>query len=406
MLSNSANTIQVGHKAVILKDSAADVVDMKAAARTVGSLVAHKSLRKPHHTVSVNLNGSCGKTDNPVTPPKRFSMALPNGTTTGNRGVHDGEVHEAQSVRQLNGLDTHPTNGVDTPSFGQHTPQHHSSNSLGQHGITTSPQQPSTTSQQHNSPRVPTPEQHFSSHRIEGHLLKTEGQHSNDHSSLTDLSNKGRLMCPELAISYAGTLIKKRTGCLGSKQRDLEQKVASLQRKIRLRQLHMVHSHACRQLVLEGSIDDQDSSNMEEGSCSSLTDSDFSMGISPPPSEKQRTELRALPLQVDGASDDAFLPPVPEVAMLEEDEEGHTGGPGRKRAEDSFSSMDSHASSICPSEGEEDSGAVLATQLASLESQLDEDLTEASSDEEGEGEESADLHHKYVIGPYLAPVLL
>lgn len=364
--SSSANGIQVGHKAVILNNSAGDGADMKAAARTAGSfLVAHKSIRKPNNMASVNLNGCCGKADSSDTPTKCISIGLPNGDGTVNRNLEAKYQH-------VNGIDTPP---LTTSLCGQQNKQH--SNSEGQHNnfLKTEGQQCSN------------------SLKIEGkcsNSFKTKGQHSNDQSSLTDVSNKGRLMCPELAICYAGKLVRKRAGCLATKQGDLEQRVASLRKKISLRQLHMVHSHACRQLNFEGNMDEQYSSNIDEGSCSSLTDSDFSMKISPPRSGGPRG-LVDLPIQVDGASDDAFLSP-PEVAVLE-GEGGDGGGPGRKRTEDSFSSLDSHTSSVCLSEEEGSGGAdALMTQLASLETLLDGDLTEASSDEDGEG--SADLHYK------------
>jgi hypothetical protein len=234
----------------------------------------------------------------------------------------------------------------------------------------------------------------------------------------------------------------------------LEHRVASLQKKIRWRQLQVVHSHACRQLNFEGSasvVDEEaeDSSNMEEGSCSSLTDSDFSIDISPPHlvSRGRRRRPRSVDLTtpVDVAGDDAFLSPVPEVttlqregsstggpgrkmALLEGDgmgnpakkmavlngegddiedpgrkmavldgEVGGSGGLGRRRTEDSFCSLNSHGSSVCVSEFEEEEeeergSEALIAQLTSLESLLDGDLTEASSDEEGE--ESVDLHYK------------
>lgn len=338
----TTNKIQVGYNKVS-RIPAGDGADMKAAARTVGSLlVAHKSIRKPHN---MNLNGSCGRTVNSGAPSKCFS--LPNGNGTVNTNFE----REHHALEHMNGmLDTPP---LDTPPLTAHPPL----SSAGPNS--------------HCSP----PE--------------SKGQHSNNQSSLTAISNEGRLMCPDLAVSYTGTLIGKRAGCLANKQKDLEQRVALLQRKVRLRQLHMVHSHACRQLDFDGSINDEDSSNMEEGSGSSLTDSDFSMEISPP----QESELGVvdLPIQVDGASGDTFSPPPPEELRMDDEE----GGPSKKRNEDSFSSLDSCVSSMCLSEEEEDDGGdtdALMAQLASLETLLDGDLTEVSSDEEGEV--SADLHYR------------
>ena len=329
----SSNRIQVGGKAVISKSSTGD--DMKAAARTVGSFLinTHTSIRKPHNTVSVNLNGSCGRTGNSNPPSKCFSMSLPNG----------------------NG--TVPTMRLET----QHHPVEHTNGTVEIPSLTASPPPP-----------------------------KTEGKHSNDQSSCTDLSNRGRLMCPELAITYTGTLIGKRAGCLANKQKELEHRMTTLQRKLRVRQLHMVHSHVSKQLLFNN---EQESLDTEGGSASSLTDSDISMDLSSPPPAGDRKGMH-LPIQVDGASDDAFLPFLPDSELSTFVEEDNLNMEGRTRNEDSFSSLDSCVSSVTSSEAEENDGPrALTAQLVSLQTLLDSDLTEASSDEEGEME-SADHYCK------------
>lgn len=335
----SSNRLQVGGKAVISKSSTGD--DMKAAARTVGSFLinTHTSIRKPHNMVSVNLNGSCGRTGSPS---KCFSMSLPNG----------------------NG--TVPTRRLET----QHHCIEHTNGTVEVPSSTASPPPP-----------------------------KTEGEHSNDQSSHTDLSNRGRLMCPELAITYTGTLIGKRAGCLANKQKELEHRMTILQRKLRVRQLHMVHSHVSKQLLFNS---EQESFDTDGGSASSLMDSDISMdlssplpagGPSPPPAGGRKGGMH-LPIQVDGASDDAFLPYLPDAELSTFVEEGSIRLEGRMRNEDSFSSLDSCVSSVTSSEAEEnDEPKALTAQLVSLQTLLDSDLTEASSGEEGEVE-SADQYCK------------
>ena len=202
---------------------------------------------------------------------------------------------------------------------------------------------------------------------------KTEGAHSSDQSSITNQSNSSRLMCPELAISYSSSLIGKRTNYLASKQKVLEKQVASLQQKVRLRQLHLVHSFACKQICeQEESQTHKHDSLSVEGSASTLTGSDCSMLTDTP----SRVEVMPLPIQVDGACDDAFLPQT-EVSR------GMDGGEVRMRGEDSFSSVESYVSSV-PSEAEGSEVKIISTQLRSLEELMDSDLTEYSSDEEGD----------------------
>ncbi len=194
---------------------------------------------------------------------------------------------------------------------------------------------------------------------------QTKGEHSNDHGSLTDQPNSSRLMCPDLAISYTGTLVNKRAGYLATKQKTLENKVASLQNRVRRRQLEVVHSHASRQLSFIQSH--QEEGHMSEsGSASTLTGSECSMDLSPP-----HPEILPLPIQVDGASDDAFLP-----------DEGGREAEVRRRGEDSFSSLESFVSSVASEDGGGDEGDTIGVQLETLERLMDADVTDESSDEE------------------------
>ncbi len=325
---------------------------MKAAARTVGSLlVAHNAVRKPPRSdvASVNFNG-CGKTYD--------LLSKTNGT-----GLVPFAVCEANH-RHVNGM-------VEAPPL----------------------------------PVAPPP-------------CKTLGESSNENTTQSPApsseSNRDWLMCPDLAIGYSGSLIGKRMGCLASKQRDLEHRVASLQRKVRLRQMNVARSHACKQLAFEQT--DQASLSMEESSTASFNESDCSVDTHP----LENREVWPLPIQVDGASDDTFLLSHQEVVrgrepshqaavregepshqeqvakeeslhqVVERGEEDENGGMHveRTRNQDSFSSLDSsYMSSVC-SEGEERGSRSVRAQLAALQGVLDGELTDSSSDEEGE--ESAD----------------
>lgn len=337
------NGVQVGHKTVVSRNSEEN--DMKAAARTVGSLIitSHKSMRKPHSMVSINLN-TFSKTENSDGfTAKSGPRQLPkNGTTTPFTVNMNDEVncHAARA-------ETHHMNGTLGPV-------------------------PVIQAVQCNSSSP-----------------KTEGEHSDHHSSCTDESNSSRLMCPDLAVKYTSNLIGKRSQSLALKQKSLERRVASLQRKVHFRQLHLVHSHACKQLNFSGQNEAED---IEETSASSLTSSDCSVVSEGDLSLESRIGSVSLPIQVDGASDDIFLPS--HHTELEEERMSDEAVGGRVRNEDSFSSLDSYASSSASSEVEEDGSKALTAQLTSLEGLLDSDLTEASSDEEGE-EESADLQFHY-----------
>lgn len=345
--------MQVGQK--VVHSSGED--DMKAAARTVGSLlVAHSAaVRKPPRcdVASVNCNG-CGKSGSP-------SGVL-------NMGHHS---------------------STDALTAANPEPKHGRVNGMVE-----------TWSLRATPPPC----------RTCGEPSSSKSMDSMNHS------NRDWLMCPELAIGYTGSLMGKRMASLATKQRDLERRVSLLQHKVRLGQLSVVHLHACKQLSFDSN--EQGSFSIGQTSTSSLNGSSSSVDSHP----LDRREVLPLPIQVDGASDDAFFlsrqvrgkEQSPELAKveqwqglsqhgLEEEEEEESFPEGgeerparmhveRLRNQDSSSSLDSsYMSSVC-SEGEESGTRSVRAQLAALQTQLDVDLTDASSDEEGE--ESADPMHQ------------
>lgn len=292
---------------------------MKAAARTMGSLLVAQAVRSPHTDLaSVKLNG-CG-------PPGYCLQSKMTVTATAPQA-------QQAKCKHVNGL------------------------------VEASP-----------VPVTPAP-------------LKTRGESSNETSDMSLVcgseSNRDWLMCPELAMGYTGTVIGRRANCLSSKQKDLEQRVTALQRKVRQRQLNVVRSHARKQLNFEQS--EPVNSSMGETSTSSLNVSDCSMDSHPSTSHAPWP----LPIQVDGASDDTFLP-VHQDLTRGGGEEGDVMHGERTRNQDSFSSLDSSYLSSVSSEAEEGGHRSVKAQLASLQGLLDVDLTEASSDEEEEGEGPAD----------------
>ena len=293
--------------------------DMQAAARTVGSLLAHNCSRK---TVS-SLQEVC--------KPNNISQKpLPNGSTT--------PFIVNPTVRQ---------NG---------------------HSLTSNWNEMTTQLPLHLDPSSP----------------MTKGAHSSDQSSLTNHSNSSRLICPKLAIRYAGNLVTRKAGDLASKQKVLEKHVAFLQKSIRQRQLRLIHTHTSTQLKFF-----ENTSNLSD----TLKSDPLNQGGS-----------LALPIQVDGASDDAFVAQVSSSGastligseVMEVDCTDVRDLSSRRRCEDSFSSFESYVSnsgsSYVGSEmdwtfGQRSVGCVKA-QLASLEALVDPDLTDTSSDEdEGEVED-------------------
>lgn len=298
--------------------------DMQAAARTVGSLLAHNCSRK---TVS-SLQEVC-KPNNIAPKP------LSNGSTT--------PFVANQAVRQ---------NG------------HSFRSNL-------------------NATRSPLD--------VEPDSPMTKGAHSNDQSSLTNHCNSSRLICPKLAIRHAGKLVTRRAGELANKQKVLEKYISFLQKDIRQRQLKVMHAHASMQLEF---IENTEHETRTAESSSTLSDTgklDSLAHVGP----------LALPIQVDGASDDTFLAQVSSGENVTIKAETVAVGcadaralPGRTRCEDSFSSLESYLSSCGSSYVgsevecmlEKRSVACLRAQVASLEALLDPDMTDTSSDED-DGEE-------------------
>ena len=291
---------------------------MQAAAGKVATLLtaAHSSSRKPHIMVSSPILNSCAELG---ISPTTVESSLSNGSTS-------------PFIKKLNMAHNH---------------------TLDRNGIVRTP-----------PAAIP----------FTAGPAKTEGAHSsNEESSLTGLCNSSRLMCPELALSYTGSLITKRAAHLTSKQKMLEKQVSSLQRKVRQRQLRVVDSHVRKQLhFLEDTERDALTADESESSVSELP---------------HRTEsIMPLPIQVDGASDDTFISPNEEM--------NRTGGDGRVRGEDSFSSMESYVSNV-PSDAEGGVVQTMTAQLSALEGLLDDDLTDASSDEEDEeGEDQDDMEEE------------
>ncbi len=213
---------------------------------------------------------------------------------------------------------------------------------------------------------------------------KTEGAHSGEQSSVTTLttpSERSQLVCPELAVNYSSSLIGSRCGQLSKRQRELEQKLASLQRELRERQLLLVHKHAQAQIE---SHSEREDSFLSRRSCS--------LEPSPP------VEV----MQVDGAPADSLgsradCQRLDSVATpISSDLSGYCGG-----TTTSMSSLSGESSSLLDWSIESDrkpdmareegctvqSATHIQQQLELLEGMVDEEMTDESSDEE-EGEEA------------------
>ena len=77
----------------------------------------------------------------------------------------------------------------------------------------------------------------------------TEGTTTGENSSITVLSDETRLVCPEVAVHFSGTLLSSRVTLLGSSQCELEARLVRLQRRLREKQLLLVHHHVANQLM-------------------------------------------------------------------------------------------------------------------------------------------------------------
>lgn len=177
---------------------------------------------------------------------------------------------------------------------------------------------------------------------------KTLGASSSDATSLT---SQERVVCPELAINYANTVISSRLGSLNSKQSELESKMVRLSERLRRKQLQLANGHARKQL------DFYDGNRSTKTNNSVLSTTDLS--------EVEVDLAKALPVQVDGASEDKMakrelLSPI--------------------KAEHSFSS------SLESTFQEDVSLAQIEGRLEFSRQMVDEDITDCSSDEEAETE--------------------
>ena len=217
---------------------------------------------------------------------------------------------------------------------------------------------------------------------------KSQAAHSNEQSSVTSHCNSGRLICPQHALQHASGLVSKKAAKLASKQKLLQERVITLEQQIREKQLSLISRHIGSQM----SLVENRGHNLDRTGDSSIG-GDAERSASTPGGQLP------FPIQVDGASDDAFLSQVslPESDMFggessEVEASSANCMPSRSRCDDSFSSLESYAttssgsSSYLTSEGDSLSGRravkcakAHATSVAGL---LDPDLTDTSSDEE------------------------
>lgn len=249
---------------------------------------------------------------------------------------------------------------------------------------------------------------------------KTKGAHSSEQgssrTSLGDQSEHRRLVCPELAINYTGTLMSNRGGQLTSNQRQLESSFSTITRKLREKQLRGVLSHAKKQLHfqdkttscdkykvgdLAGSLGSSKSDSLSSVASSSDTQSDKAEPMDAFEGKQQDVCEQALPIQVDGASDERLslashtedqavagsnqgeeLKPA-YVATLDKDDvfrEESASLDGKSTLEQCAKEGDSTAA------GDLDDGGMkcIEQQLLGLQSMMDDDVTDSSSDEEEE----------------------
>lgn len=178
---------------------------------------------------------------------------------------------------------------------------------------------------------------------------KTEGANSSDGTSLTHQSDTERLVCPELAISYASTMISSRVGALSSRQSALELRLTGLSGRLKKKQLRLAHSHARKQL---------DFNKQSKDSQKDLS-STFEASIS----DMDTSASNSLPIQVDGASDDGFM------SAEVKGEFPYAGG-------ESFSSLES---SLQDEDGE---WGQIGQRLEFMRCLVDDEATDCSSDEE------------------------
>ena len=235
-------------------------------------------------------------------------------------------------------------------------------------------------------------------------LTKTRGAHSNEQGSCTSLSDQSqhrRLVCPELAISYTGTLMSNRAGQLVGNQRELELWFANVTRKLHEKQLRGVICHTQNQLhfqnqttssnkvanlagSLEGSSTKVESlSSVASGSDKVVEHMDTEDGLLASRDVCEQT----LPIQVDGASDEQL-----NLSLHTEDQPVAASNQGEGLKPTSFITT-ADKDNVFREEGlkssteqlfrENDHGMKrIEQQLDSLRRILDDDATDSSSDEE------------------------
>ena len=264
-------------------------------------------------------------------------------------------------------------------------------------------------------PRLPT--------TLSSNQTKTRGSHSNEQgssstTSLGDQSQHRRLVCPELAINYTGTLMSHRAGQLVGGQRDLEARFSNITRKLRQKQLRGVLSHVRKQLHfqdettsssgadkhhkvgdLAGSLGSSKSDSLSSVASSSDAQSDKTEPMDTSEVEQGLTHHQ-LPIQVDGASDERSS----SISRIEDQPvAGSNQGEGLQplyptggvNKDDVF--RDEGASLVLKStlgrsamESEDDTGCLdgsvkcIEQQLLGLRRMMDDDVTDSSSDEEEE----------------------
>ena len=184
-------------------------------------------------------------------------------------------------------------------------------------------------------------------------------------------STRSRMVCPELAIGYTGSLVSSRVDQLSSNQCQVELRLALLQRKLRERQLSVVHDHAKKQLECDPTQYSPLPRRRKSSGSRSLT----SVCTTESLVDVEMIDCE-LPIQVDGALDDAFL--HSRVDYQRHASLATTSSEGTRTADDS--GCDLEFEGIAPA------ATKLQQRLEEVEGLVDGDMTEDSSDEE-EGEE-------------------
>ena len=218
---------------------------------------------------------------------------------------------------------------------------------------------------------------------------KSEGRATSEGSSLTDTSSeRARLVCPELAMGYTSSILGNRSGQLVTRQQDLERRLAALRKSLHKKQLAVAVDHARSQLVSLGDGRRRSPlSSSRDGSTSTLSTSSLEdhKGRVPP----------KIDMQVDGTMAEPPPSKRPNIDIEEPvRDHGDVAEPDLFRESSVDEAMDvslplSSDSFLSLSEWTEEDLVPMATriqqQLGNLESLVDDELTDLSSDEEVEG---------------------